>query len=235
MTPQPARSVAGHRERARERAERLLVVRRDQQQVLLARAGGERVEAEVADAVEPVEGLRRHVVRHAVDPDRALGALGAVVQPVDEVPRHRAAVGQLAGAGRPPPGHARAGAGRRTRRPGRAGRPARPSAVPCTRAGPLARPDRARRARPTARPARRPGRARPARARARASRATGPWRRYVRSCRRSPSHTAHHAVRAGPDPRGRGAQHQRRARRPRPTSSSCASGMRGILAAPGVD
>src|SRR5215203_2691373 len=85
-THSPARTVALHhapagaqlardRQRPRELAERLLVVGRDEQQVLAVRARGARHEAQLADAREPVERLRRDVLGDAVDPDRPLGPL----------------------------------------------------------------------------------------------------------------------------------------------------------------
>ena len=216
MTPQPLAQRAGDRQRAGEPPERLLVVGREQQQVLPARARRERAEAQVADAVQAVERLRRDVRR-----DRRRS------RPRARTPRRRRGGrrrGSTSPGGRRPARPRRptttttsgARGGPRTRRSARRRSTARPSAVPRTRAGRLRVQIAPGRAPPTARPARRQVEHAAARARARASPSTGPRRRYVRSCSRSPSHTAHQAVRAGPDPRARRAQHQLRAERPDP-------------------
>ena len=222
MTPQPARSRPAGRERAGERAERLLVVRRDQQQVLRARARRRGGEAEVADAREAAERLRRDVRRVAVDPDRALGAVDAVVQPVDEVPGHRAAV-----ASSPAPADHHhdigAGAGRPTRRPARAARPAgrAPSRAPARAAcASTSRPS----ARPTGRPARRPGRARRGRRRAPASRRPGrAGGTSARAAARRPRRPTRRCAPARPARSRRTASARGRSRRSRsrPSASSC--------------
>ena len=77
---------AGHGERAGEGAEGLLVVRGDEQQVLVMRAGGLGGEAQVADGAEVVrERLRRDVVGLPGDPDGALGGLDRVVDAIDVI------------------------------------------------------------------------------------------------------------------------------------------------------
>ena len=99
--------------------------------------------------------------------------------------------------------------------------------------GPLARPDRARCAPPTARPARPPGRARPARARARASRrpARGGGTCARAGARRPTPPTTRRA-------RARPARSPRTASGPGPKAPTQVQllciGMRGILAAPGL-
>ena len=82
---EPAPQRAAERQRPGERPERLLVVRRDDEQLLAPRAGGDRLEAQPADAAQAVEALWRDLLRDAVDPDRALRARRAVVQSVDGV------------------------------------------------------------------------------------------------------------------------------------------------------
>ena len=142
MTPWPARSGPPAGSAPVNVAERLLVVRGHDEQVLAPRARGDRLEAELADAPQPVEPLRRDLLRDAGDPDRALRPGGAVVQPVDQVPGHRPPVRQLAHAGRPQPGHvARVAARRLVEQPGQVDRPAERRPAHAGRA--LSRPHRA--------------------------------------------------------------------------------------------
>src|SRR6266511_6162303 len=117
--PLPVRVVVLHHHEAaleteaagkgpREGSQRLAIAVADQQLVLDAAALGLRLEAEPravreSDRVEPVELDRSRLRGRAVDPDRALAALGRVVDPVDEVPPDRAAVVQAADTGRPAP------------------------------------------------------------------------------------------------------------------------------------
>ena len=63
---------------------------------------------------------------------------------------------------------------------------------------------------------------------------TGRVRRYVRSCRRSPSHTAHHDVRAGPI-RALAAHSIRSGPKPPIHVHALCVRMPGILAAQGID
>ena len=222
-----AQRAAG-RQRAGERPERLLVVRGDDEQVLAPRARGDGVEAQAADAAQPVEPLRRRP-----PPGRR--------RPRPRAPsrwRRRAArrPGSTSPAGRPPARRRPPTSSQAMRRgwrpadssisPGRS--TARPSAVPRTRAGRLRvhiGPVR------TAHGA--PGSSSSSSTPGTSTRAasTASARRNERSCSRSPSQTAHQPARNGPTRTV--AAHSIRSGPKAPTQvQSLRKGMAGILASP---
>ena len=107
MTPNARSSSRPPGQGAAEGAERLAVGVLDEGALLLlaALALGRELEppAVERDRLEALEGHRPRLARPPVDPDRALGALGRVVDAADQVPADVAAVGRPPDPGRPVP------------------------------------------------------------------------------------------------------------------------------------